>query len=188
MRKARVLVTQKCNRNCDGCCNKSNILDSMKVIKSIDELLPYDEIMITGGEPTLVRDKVITLFEQLKERYYMGNRLIYSATYDEDFYSKLIPIIDGLHFTLHYEATDKDVRDLRDLSLFLKDYLSRKTNVSENYKSFRVNIDKRLYERYDFSNIDFSPWGSVRKMEWIKDCPLPNQEELLYLDIEKLFK
>lgn len=51
MRKARVLVTQKCNKSCDGCCNKSNILDSMVTITSIDDLTCYDEIMITGGEP-----------------------------------------------------------------------------------------------------------------------------------------
>lgn len=59
---------------------------------------------------------------------------------------------------------------------------------SERYKSFRLAIDKRLYDLYDFSNIDFSAWTVIRKMEWKTDCHLPDKEELIYLDIEKLFK
>ena len=173
MKKARILITKKCDRDCDGCCNKSNILDSMKDLTDLQILKEYDTIMITGGEPVLEPEKLMNLLNWLDE--HIDHRVpiyFYSARYDRILYEKILRFITGLHFTLHAECNDEDVMDLRALSTFLKHYGYR--------KSLRLAIDKRVYDRYDLSNIDFSAWSIVRKMVWLKDCPLPEGEELFY--------
>ena len=44
---ARVIVTLKCNRNCPGCCNMN--LPEYREVHTDEELLDYEEIVITGG-------------------------------------------------------------------------------------------------------------------------------------------
>lgn len=85
---------------------------------------------------------------------------------------------DGLHYTLHAEATDRDVGDLKELCNLITHSIFY---GSSSETSFRLAIDKILYDRYDFSNIDFSGWHVIRKMEWKANCPFPENEELLIL-------
>jgi hypothetical protein len=175
MRKARVLITKKCDRDCDGCCNKSSILDSMKDITDLQILQEYQVIMITGGEPILVPEKLMDLLHWLDEHMEHTTPIyLYSARYDRKIYEKIMSLINGLHFTLHAEANDEDIADLKALSLFLKGY-------GRHHQSLRLAIDTRVYSRYDLSNIDLSAWSVVRKMTWLKDAPLPAGEELLYM-------
>lgn len=56
---ARVIVTLKCNRNCPGCCNMN--LPEYREVHTDEELLDYEEIVITGGEPMLIPGKVLEL-------------------------------------------------------------------------------------------------------------------------------
>lgn len=56
--KARVIVTLECNRHCENCCNTGDAFLGYKVLTDINELLAYEEIIITGGEPMLISNAV----------------------------------------------------------------------------------------------------------------------------------
>jgi molybdenum cofactor biosynthesis enzyme MoaA len=125
MRKARVLVTKECNRDCDGCCNKSDNL--MGTMQSIDfnGLISqqFDEIIITGGEPLLLADKLLKFLKEINFKIHFKHIYLYSALFVPKYYKSLLnlELIGGLHFTVHYEATDKDIVDLKGLSEMLKE-------------------------------------------------------------------
>lgn len=53
---ARVIITSKCDRKCPGCCNsKLDYTSLAKVIGGITALKDYEEVVITGGEPMIIR-------------------------------------------------------------------------------------------------------------------------------------
>ena len=81
--KARILITEKCNRSCSGCCNNySKIMWEAKYIDSLTDLPPVlKEIMITGGEPMLFPNKTEKIIRELKERYSSSKIYLYSALY-----------------------------------------------------------------------------------------------------------
>lgn len=172
--KARLVITTQCNRNCANCCNKEGVFDQARPLEDLHKLLEYEEVMITGGEPALVPQKVEHIIDFLQGNAYKGKIYLYSAYFnDPDWFGSILPCIHGFHFTLHNEAGDLEVRQLKRLSeCGILDYSTA---------SNRLAIDSRLYEKYDFSNIDFSRWDVVRKLKWIVDCPLPDKEELLIL-------
>lgn len=170
--KARVITTFKCGRNCKNCCNKESLQDVEK-LDSLDSILGCEEIMITGGEPLLIPQKVIYLLSSISRNpIFTGSLYLYSALYNPrlfEYYQVILGLVDGFQFTLHYEAGDKEVMELKELS---------ECGVLPKGKSLRLSIDSRLYDNYDFSNIDFSAWGSVRKMQWKENCPLPLGEKV----------
>ena len=183
MKKARVIVTLKCNRDCENCCNKEEVFKQHKILTDINDLLSYDEIIITGGEPILLCGMLINYLYYLRGKY---KKLIflYSALYNnEQEYIDILRVVSGLHFTLHNEAKDKEIDELKKLSSLLLKY-------KDIYKhlSLRLAIDNRLYDKYDFSNINFSGWSVVRKMKWLVNAPLPKDEELFVFDLENWYK
>lgn len=177
---ARVIVTLKCNRNCENCCNKEEVFNEHEILTNINDLLSYDEIIITGGEPMLIPEKIIEFIKNLKNINYLGKIYMYSALYNlklSHYYSRILMVIDGLQFTVHSEAKDQEIIELKQLSE--SEFLNR---LSE-FKSLRLAIDSRLYDKYDFSNIDFSNWSVVRKMQWRINVPLPQNEKLFIYEL-----
>jgi organic radical activating enzyme len=67
---ARVVITDKCNKDCDWCCMKDeNIHDSFKVVAPMYVAnAQYDTVLITGGEPMLVLPRVIMFTSLIKYR------------------------------------------------------------------------------------------------------------------------
>ena len=66
---ARVIITRKCNRKCDGCCNNyPSLMSQIQPITNIWELNRKDvsEILITGGEPLLFPKEVSRLVTEIK--------------------------------------------------------------------------------------------------------------------------
>ena len=49
--------------------------------------------------------------------------------------------------------------------------------------SSRLIIDKRVYDRYDLSNINFSRWSIIRKLEWKEEYDLAVNEDLLVYEL-----
>lgn len=181
--KARVIVTLKCNRNCENCCNKEDVFYQHKILTNPNDLLTYDKIMITGGEPMLIPEKVIEFINWLIDKDYKGKIYLYTALYNNKlrrFYGRILSMIDGFQFTVHNEATDKEIDELKQLSESY--FLNGERNRSWS-KSYRLAIDERLYDRYDFSNIDFKNWTVVRKMKWLTNAPLPKGEELFIYEL-----
>lgn len=76
--------------------------------------------------------------------------------------------LDGITVTVHAEATDEDIRNLK--------YMS--SNLYDEDLDMRLFIDKRVYDRYDLSNICMKTWDVVRKLEWKEKCDRQKTEEL----------
>ena len=74
---ARVIVTFQCNRRCPGCCN-SNLPEYRKV-HTDEELMGYQEIVITGGEPMLIPGKTLEFINRMWDKGYRGKMYLYTS-------------------------------------------------------------------------------------------------------------
>jgi hypothetical protein len=82
--------------------------------------------------------------------------------------------MNGITYTIHAEATDADIMILKSLS--------KLTVLKEPNFSSRLIIDSRVYDHYDFSNIDLTNWDVIRKLQWKDHCePAPNEELVEFL-------
>jgi len=167
---ARVIVTYNCNRNCPGCCNEHG--NAVYKTDVINELLMYKELIITGGEPVLISEKVMDFISRLRELGYIGKIFLYTAAFDgyNLYHHAVLKQVDGITFTIHAEATDRDIISLKALS---KQSILDKSNYSS-----RLIIDNRVYDHYDFSNIDLKKWDVIRKLQWKDECK-PAENEIL---------
>jgi len=160
MKKLRLLLFEKCDRNCDGCCNKDWDLSSLETEDNFNQ---YDIVMLTGGEPMLSTSIIIDTVYKIRKQ---SNALVYLYTAKTEPTSLLInilSIIDGVTITLHEQ---NDVSKF----LILNDALIKIPNIND--KSLRLNI-------FDNINIDTSKlylWAIKDKIKWIKNCPLPENE------------
>lgn len=176
MKKARLLVTRKCPRKCEGCCNEhiggALIPEARKV--TVEELFQYDKILITGGEPTLERELVYHLVNALRQNGYAGVIYLYTAWWiDGWFYEHLIHHIDGIHYTLHAEADHNDLMKFLDFQDFAESH--RHLNKSfrlyiDNRVTFPVTVVPSLYKR-----VEVKAWKDMSNES------LPEGEELLEL-------
>lgn len=167
---ARVIVTYQCNRSCLGCCNGHD--NDIKKISNVDELLKYDEIVITGGEPMLIKEKLFDFLLQLRNMEYNGKIYMYTAFWNPGIYSnEILQSLDGITFTIHADSTDADIVALKSLS--------RQTRLADPKFSSRLIIDSRVFEKYDLSNINLNSWDVIRKLQWKDKCELAEHEELV---------
>lgn len=174
---ARLIVTYRCNRSCPGCCNEHG--NSVREIEDIQELLKYDEIILTGGEPMLLGFKLGQFISTIREEGYKGKIYIYTAFFDEKsiLHRNIIKNSDGITYTIHAESNDVDIKALKSLS-------EMPALQWEDFSS-RLIIDSRVYDRYDFSNINFSHWDVIRKLKWKDECKPAEHEELLYFPLDE---
>lgn len=172
-KSARVIVTYKCNRSCPGCCNSHG--NEVRKINDIQELLRYEEIILTGGEPMLLGEKLLGFIERLRGLDYEGDIYLYTAYWKPILnHLHIIKAVDGITFTIHAESTDVDVKCLK--------WLSENERLSNMNFSSRLIIDSRIYDRYDFSNINFTNWDVIRKLQWKDKCePAENEDLVSYL-------
>lgn len=157
--KLRLLITEKCNRSCDGCCNKDWDLKSLPIIDSFSE---YSEVMITGGEPMLMPELIIDTVTQIRRENILAPIYVYTAKVDELWQAAyILSITNGLTVTLHEQ---KDVVPFMAFQSIIKDYI--------NFKSMRLNVFKGI----DIQYVDTTGWKVKKNITWIKNCPLPNGE------------
>ena len=156
MKKLRLLVTKECNRKCNGCCNKDWDLDNLPVCTDYSL---YDEIIITGGEPTL-RNDLVFIITEIKKVNPTAKILMYTANCKYSvFLSALVMLyLDGITVTLHTK------RDLRSFVEF-------ETGLPKNNKSLRLNVFKGVPVPALKHN-----WIVKSNITWIKNCPLPEDE------------
>lgn len=161
MRYLRLLVTKNCDRNCKGCCNKDWDLDNLPIVKDYN----YDLIMITGGEPMLYFIKLIKLIKNIQENnnakiiLYTANLNVINISYI------LYRYLAGITLTLHRQKDIERFKLLNNVLLLDSEYKN---------KSLRLNI----FEGIELSkNIDLSLWEVKNNIKWIKNCPLPKNEE-----------
>lgn len=99
MKKLRLLITEACNRKCEGCCNKGFDLKALPVCQDLN---CWDEVYITGGEPMLRPELVRELSRDIAI-----DAMVYMYTAKVDNVHEAIDTLrelDGMTLTLHEQA------------------------------------------------------------------------------------
>lgn len=148
------------------CCNNSWDFRKLPVVENFN----YKEVMITGGEPLLFPDEVAILSDAIKN----ANVLAYNNEVSVFIYTALangiltiLPHVNGVVYTPHSE---------KDIESFLK--VNRTIGLfpeTVKNKSLRLNLFANMKALIP-QNTDLSHW-KVKDMIWIKNCPVPLDEE-----------
>lgn len=159
MKKLRLLVTPECNRNCEGCCNKEWNLEALPACTSYEG---YDEIILTGGEPMLYPRRVQNIIHQIKSENPTAKIILYSAHQEKLLqHSLMLEHIDGITLTLHTRDDAMKFAMMNEMLL----------SIEFGHMNLRLNV---------FKECDYEPhlimWNVKNNIEWIKDCPLPQDE------------
>jgi MoaA/NifB/PqqE/SkfB family radical SAM enzyme len=167
MRKARVLLWEQCNRNCEGCCNKDWDLAALPKV-NMQALGAYDEIILTGGEPMLHPITLLTISNGIRKKYPEKKLVLYTAKVDHILWRRIAVNFDGVTVTLHAQP---DVY-LFEAYAMLNTYprvIDKWLNVFEE-----VHLTDFQIEKYQ-NNC----WDVRTDYKWIKNCPLPTDEEFV---------
>lgn len=160
MKKLRLLITEDCNRNCAGCCNKDWDLAALPVETDYSG---YDEIILTGGEPMLSPMLVWQVIREIREQNSDARIIMYTAKTDTIGLLFLLDKLDGLTVTIHEKA---------DWKPFLK--FNRAMCLTGLFSmSLRLNVFREA-GYHEFANNEF--WIVKKDIEWIENCPLPENE------------
>jgi organic radical activating enzyme len=172
MKKARLIMTLKCVRNCKGCCNTKEMINSAYTIKDIKSLEGYNEINITGGEPIMYPLKLISLLKKAKKLKSKPKLYLYMSITNPIYENDILNLVDGIHYTLHSDCSSGDVTMFENFQNYLNSY---KKTV---YKSFRLHIFPDISTK-----INLLPyvWDRIDFKTWVKDSPLPENEVLFIL-------
>ena len=166
--KLRLLLFKKCNRDCNGCCNKEWDLKSLPVE---DDFRSYDEVNLTGGEPMLNWTLILKITALIRKQ---SNAKVYVYTAKLDKIANVVAVlgfVDGITVTLH------DKSDVADFEILNRYILAIKPN-----KSLRLNVFRGVTV-----NLDLSAWIVKDDVVWIKNCPLPENETFKRINVMSLF-
>lgn len=162
MKILRLLLNADCNRSCVGCCNKQWNLTKLPVAGE-KHFKYFDMILLTGGEPMLYPEYVRHM--ALKIRLTSNAKIIlYTAKLDFSVQTALtLLFVDGITLTLHTQKDAELFKDIQQDSI-LRDILSGRSN--------RLNVFKNV----NINNINTDGWVVKKDIEWIENCPLPENE------------
>lgn len=154
-------------------------------MRRLEELAEFDKICITGGEPMLVFELTKLRLEQLR-RHFPGKKIyLYTALYAREM-EDILPLVNGVQFSLHQQATSEDVVDL----MMMQDML-RRWRSSIHQKTHRLFIDSRvnrmvLIEPRVWSRVEVKPWLSEKELLKCNKVNngLPRGETLFVLEKE----
>lgn len=181
---ARVIVTYKCNRKCENCCNEH--IGNVPEVQ-FEDLMKYEEIVITGGEPMLIAPRVVEMVHRLRTNGFTGRIWLYTATFNVNHWAHkmLIKEVDGITYTVHSPTSRKDISCAAKLNLYIRDNLDNQ----HNSRSDRLLYDSRSWACMDeimADTKDGNHWSKIKSLKWKEDeCPIPENEELLFYDLEK---
>lgn len=173
MKVARLIITLDCNRSCHYCCNKyKTIIDSAIQIKDLSKLNNFNQICITGGEPSLDPKRTTNIIDLLQCK----NRTIYLYTAMYSLYLFKLYLnnkLDGIHYTLHESSTENDIGLFYTMQGLAEEFPRSKSNRLYIHRS----INKRI-------SIIPCAWKRVETKDWISEdtCKLPENETLFILD------
>lgn len=173
--KLRLLLFEKCNRNCVGCCNKDW---NLSILPIEDDFRHYRLIILTGGEPMLDPDLVIDTAKRIR-KVNDCPIILYTAKIDDiDSVFRVLEYLDGMTLTLH------DYNDWIPFVLFNTAMISHRLFEKYDEKSFRLNIFREVfYTQQKYFPKDYFPnWKIKNNIEWIRNCPLPEDEVFCRLE------
>jgi len=166
--KARLIVSYKCHRHCENCCNDHapTMLAASPI--SIDGLARYEKVMISGGEPMLFPKQIGELVRRLREKNPQQEIYLYTSLPSPWLISNM-NLFDGITVGLHVPYTGKDASA----------FWQFQKEIGET-GSFRLFIDKGITESIPLIPGKWDRIG-VGPMLPIGECPVPEGEDLLEL-------
>lgn len=161
----RLLLFEDCNRSCEGCCNRQWNLGNLPVVK---DFTPYDEIILTGGEPMMRPDAIWSTIISIREQNMDASIILYTAMIAKPYIlHDLMKYLDGLTVTLH---------DQQDVIPFV--CFAGMLDKSDFSKSLRMNV----FEGVDLSDHKISfAWQLRDHIKMLENCPLPDNEVFMRL-------
>jgi len=180
----RLLITKRCNRVCPGCCNNDWNLDNLPINVNLSDesIKDYDEIILTGGEPTLVMDRLLetVLFIRNNPNCKTIPIIVYSANVTklrELMLLVYLRVIDGITFTIHEQADVEPFIEAWEDTLYQTLFFDRLDG------KMRLNVFKGIIPPDGLSwRKSFLYMLDVKdNIEWIKNCPLPENETFMRL-------
>lgn len=183
----RVIVTYDCPRNCPNCCNEH--LCSVPEIQ-FEDLLKYEEVIITGGEPMLLAPRIVEMIHRLRGHGFGGKIWLYSSGIKTARWADraVVNEVDGITYTIHHKPSRNDLSDAMKLSKYIRDNLDNRTHS----RSDRLFIDSRCYTDEVMSIIGIGTkdclghWSIVKSLKWKNEkCPIPENEDLVFYDLKK---
>ena len=161
----RLLLFEDCNRSCEGCCNKQWDLSKLPVVWDYSV---YDTIILTGGEPMLHPNTLFETIDLIKVVNPTAKIILYTAMTSTPYtLQQVLQQIDGLTVTLHNQ---------QDMIPFL--CFNNILNIDLESKTLRLNI----FDEVEVSNYQIPEhWQIKDNIEWIEDCPLPDNEVFMRL-------
>jgi len=164
---ARVLITESCPRDCWYCCNKhEGTKESLETCRNRKDLLKYERVTLTGGEPLLYPGYTLEIATYLKDQ---GAKVYLNTTiWPEWVGEQLIQAFTGITYSLHapFSPDDNDM-----LEQFMSD-------ANGHGNRHRLNIDPDIV---DTLMIDTSVFHRIQIFEIQDSCPVP-EDVLLLLD------
>lgn len=171
MRKARVIITFKCSQNCPYCVNRyPEVLKQVIKLSSIHDLQGYDEIMITGGEPSEYED-LINLLKDVRHNNPAAKIYLYSSRYNS-LLKDALPYVDGINYTIHDNGLFGSIAKFKEFQI-------QASRFPE--KSFSLNLGPTI-----IIPIPINPvvWSRLKIKRWKgpdERC-IPEGEELFVLE------
>ncbi len=162
--KLRLLVTGMCPHKCPMCCNNQfNLLD-VPVVDRLD----YREVMITGGEPLLFPTRVTQLVNGMRHLCGTTTKFyVYTSIAKAPVFLHVLNDVDGIVLTPHNTNAVVSFINLN------KELLAH-PELTYN-KSLRLNLFDDIRQMIP-QDENLSLWN-VKRMEWVKDCPVPDGED-----------
>ncbi len=159
------MLFEQCNRFCEGCCNKDW---DFNVVPVCTDFTGFDMVMLTGGEPMLNPPLIVSVCESIREQT-NAEIILYTAKPKRSLdLVAMLNWVDGITLTLHEQY------DVRAFNAF-NSYVQMLPNVTS--KQLHLNI----FENVDASKVNINGWQVKHGMQWIKNCPLPEDEILMRL-------
>jgi organic radical activating enzyme len=170
MKVLRLILTRKCNRSCERCCNKQDAFVENRVPNILElgyNFSDFDTIILTGGEPLLEFDSLKLTIALIRKVSPDSKIIVYTANVQmKDEIIELLYLVDGITVTVHEQ---EDVDDFNRLNFWM---LRLKRYKIDNNKTLRLNIFKGVKIYMQNSSL----WKIKDNIEWIEDCPLPENE------------
>ena len=174
----RLLLFEECNRNCSGCCNKDWDLKSLPICTSFTV---YNMILLTGGEPMLKPQLIKSVVKSIRKET-VSPIYLYTAKIDSILITMdiLYNYVDGMTVTLHDQSDVELFKEFNDILLNTKQgiHLTYGLSIRIAPKSLRLNI----FNGIDLSSTNLELWSVKSKIEWIKNCPLPENEVFMRIE------
>lgn len=167
MKKLRLILDYTCHKDCKGCCNKQSPFTPNEVERWDWNLNGFDQLILTGGELLLDPLRVYSFLMAKALAEDKTPTYLYTAyACDFEMFFLILRHLDGITFTIHDQ---EDVNNFLRLNFYLA---PMRRYIQDNNKSMRLHIFKEV----KISLVNPTFWKIKDNIEWIPNCPLPEDE------------